>query len=158
MLNFKLIFKYAFKDLGRQKIRSAIGIMGVLVSIGLLALVLFLSDSISVTFAQYLSIDAGNQDMLISVRHYNGEPINRSNYFEFNPLVSKIDGNFPQIDGFIPRMELYGNVYVSQGFETQELTSERVTAFISGINFSLERSLGFGAFIEPKSALQFQKS
>ncbi|MCJ7649632.1 MAG: ABC transporter permease, partial [Candidatus Lokiarchaeota archaeon] len=151
MLNFKLIFKYAFKDLGRQKIRSVIGIMGVLVSIGLLAIVLFLSDSISVTFAQYLSIDAGNQDMLITVRHYNGEPRNRSNYFEFNPLVSKIEGDFPQIDGFIPRLELYGDVNVSQGFETQELTSERMTTLISGINFSLERSLGFGAFIEPKS-------
>ncbi|MHA1670024.1 MAG: FtsX-like permease family protein [Promethearchaeota archaeon] len=151
MLNFKLIFKYAFKDLGRQKIRSAIGIVGVFFSIALLAIVLFLSDSIAVTFAEYLSIDAGNQDMLITVRHYNGEPINRSNYFEFNPLINKIDGNFPQIDGFIPRMELYGKVNVSQGFKTQELTNERVTAFISGINFSLERSLGFGAFVEPKS-------
>ena len=151
MLNFKIIFKYAFKDLGRQKIRSVIGIMGVLVSIGLLAIVLFLSDSISVTFAQYLSIDAGNQDMLISVRHYNGEPSNRSNYFEFNPLVNNIEGNFPQIDGFIPRMELYGDVYVSQGFETQDLTSERVNALISGIDINLENSLGFGAFVEPGS-------
>jgi len=151
MLNLKLIFKYAFKDLGRQKIRSVIGIMGVLFSITLLAIVLFLSDSISVTFAQYLSIDAGNQDMLISVRHYNGEPTNRSNYFEFNPLINKIDENFPQIEGFVPRMEIFGNVYVSQGFDTQNLTNERVTALVSGIDISLENSLGFGAFVEPGS-------
>ncbi len=151
MLNFKIIFKYAFKDLGRQKIRTSIGIFGVFFSIALLAIVLFLSDSISVTFAQYLSIDAGNQDISISVRHYNGEPSNRSNYFEFNPLVNKIEGNFPQIDAFIPRMEIYGEINVSQGFETQELTNERANALISGIDINLENSLGFGAFTQPKS-------
>ena len=151
MLNFKIIFKYAFKDLGRQKVRTAIGILGVFFSIALLAIVLFLSDSISVTFAQYLSIDAGNQDIVVSVRHYNGEPSNRSDYFEFNPLASKIEGSFPQIEGIIPRMELYGNVYVSQGLETQELTNESVNALVSGIDISLEKTLGFGVFVEPES-------
>ena len=49
MTNIKLAFKYAFKDLLRQRVRTVIGILGIVISIGLLALVMFLSDSISVT-------------------------------------------------------------------------------------------------------------
>jgi ABC-type antimicrobial peptide transport system permease subunit len=149
MLNFKVIFKYAFKDLGRQKVRTAIGIIGVMISVGLLALVLFLSDSISVTFANYLSIDAGNQDMLITVRHYNGEPSNRSNFFDFNPLVGSISNEFPQIADYIPRLEVYGDVNVSQDIISNDLTNKISNTLISGINFSLEESADFGAFIDP---------
>ena len=46
MLNIKLVFKYAFKDLGKQKVRTIVGIFGVMISVGLLAIVLFLSDYI----------------------------------------------------------------------------------------------------------------
>ena len=83
MANTILALKYAFKDLGRQKIRTVLGIVGVTISVGLLAIVLFLSDSIAVTFVDYLSVDAGDQDIVVTVRHYNGEPDNRSSYFEF---------------------------------------------------------------------------
>ncbi|MHA1473513.1 MAG: hypothetical protein ACTSQW_10520, partial [Promethearchaeota archaeon] len=72
MSNIKLVFKYAFKDLARHKVRSSLGIIGIMISVGLLALILFLSDSIAVTFVDYLSIDAGQQDLNINVRHYNG--------------------------------------------------------------------------------------
>jgi len=151
MSNIKLIFKYAFKDLLRQKVRTTIAIIGVMISIALLALVLFLSDSISVTFIDYLSIDAGGQDMVISVRHYNNEPENRSDYFEFSPLLESIRGNVNFIDNFIPRMELWGNVNVSQGKDTSELTNARESVLLSGINFTLENSIGFGSFIQPDS-------
>ena len=151
MSNIKLIFKYAFKDLLRQKIRTIIAISGVTISIALLALVLFLSDSISVTFIDYLSIDAGGQDMLISVRHYNNEPVNRSDYFEFSSLVQSIRENVEYIENFIPRMELWGNVNVSLGKDTQALSNTREDVLLSGINFTLENSIGFGSFIKPNS-------
>lgn len=151
MTNIKLIFKYAFKDLLRQKVRTTIAIMGVMISIALLALVLFLSDSISVTFIDYLSIDAGGQDMLINVRHYNNEPDNRSDYFEFSPLIQSISENVNYIDDFIPRMELWGNVNASEGKTTSELTNTRENVLISGINFTLENNIGFGSFIKPDS-------
>jgi ABC-type antimicrobial peptide transport system permease subunit len=151
MSNIKLIVKYAFKDLLRQKVRTTIAIIGVMISIALLALVLFLSDSISVTFIDYLSIDAGGQDMVINVRHYNNEPVNRSNYFEFNPLIDSIRENVSYVDNFIPRMELWGNVNVSKGKNTSELTNIRESVLLSGINFSLENSIGFGSFIKPDS-------
>ena len=125
--------------------------MGVMISIALLALVLFLSDSISVTFIDYLSIDAGGQDMLINVRHYNNEPDNRSDYFEFSPLIQSIRENVDNIDDYIPRMELWGNVNVSLGKETAELTNTRERVLLSGINFTLENSIGFGSFVRPDS-------
>jgi len=151
MSNIKLVFKYAFKDLARHKVRSSLGIIGVMISVGLLALILFLSDSISVTFIDYLSIDAGQQDFNINVRHYNGEPDNRSNYFEFQPLVNTIQNNIGEIGGFIPRMGLWGNVNISKGDGTQELENERKGVSISGINFTLENRLKFGSFIKPGS-------
>ncbi|MFW9937739.1 MAG: FtsX-like permease family protein [Candidatus Thorarchaeota archaeon] len=151
MLNIKIIFKYAFKDLSRQKVRTIIGILGIMISVALLSIVLILSDSISVTFIDYLSIDAGNQDMVISVRHYNGEPEDRSNYFEYAPIIDSIQGNIEGIDAFIPRMELWGNVNISQGVDTPELTNATTSVLISGINFSLENQLGFGSFVKQET-------
>ncbi len=151
MSNITLVFKYAFKDLSRHKVRSSLGIIGIMISVGLLALILFLSDSISVTFTDYLSIDAGQQDFNINVRHYNGEPDNRSNYFEFQPLIKTIQNNIDEIGGFIPRMGLQGDVNISKGVGTQELENETVGVSISGINFTLENRLKFGSFITPGS-------
>lgn len=148
MTQIKIIFKYAFKDLSRQKVRTIVAIIGVMISVALLAIVLFLSDSISVTFIDYLSIDAGNQDMVISVRHYNGEPSNRSSYFDYNPIIESIKETTEDIEHFIPRMELWGEVNVSEGLDTQELTSIQKSVFLSGINFSLENQIGFGSFVE----------
>ena len=147
MSNFKLVFKYAFKDLGKQKVRSIVGILGVMISVGLLAIVLFLSDSISVTYIDYMAIDAGNADMKISVRHYQNEPEDRSNYFEFNPVIDSIRANFDEIGNFVPRMDLWGNVNISENFESPLLTNQRTSAFISGINFTLENEINFGAFV-----------
>ena len=149
MTNVKLVFKYAFKDLLRHKTRTFVGILGITVSIALLALILFLSDSISVTFIDYLSIDSGQQDLNVQVRHYNGEPENRSDYFEFQEIVDKIKGEVEEIEGLIPRMGLYGNVNFSEGYETQELANARRWVQISGIDFGLENQLEFGHFIKP---------
>jgi len=126
-----------------------VGILGITVSIALLALILFLSDSISVTFIDYLSIDSGQQDLNVQVRHYNGEPENRSDYFEFQEIVDKIKGEVEEIEGLIPRMGLYGNVNFSEGYETQELANARRWVQISGIDFGLENQLEFGHFIKP---------
>ena len=48
-------------------------------------------------------------------------------------------------------MEIYGNVNVSSNINTPELTNEITYTLLSGINFSLEQSADFGAFVEPGS-------
>ena len=149
MTNIKIVFKYALKDFVRHKTRTFIGVLGITISIGLLALILFLSDSIAVTFIDYLSIDAGQQDFNVSVRHYNGEPDNRSNYFSYQPIIETIRSDIDEVESFIPRMSLWGNVNDSKGFETQELENRRRSVIISGIDFELENQLQFGSFLKP---------
>ena len=149
MTNFKLILKYAFLDLKNQKIRTVLAIIGMLISIGLLTVILFLNDSISSSYVDYLTIEAGNQDAVISVRHYTGEPDDRSSYFKFEPLVNTIQNTSNAINNFIPRMDISGRVMVSKGFNTTELTGDEEWSIISAINFSLENSIKFGAFTNP---------
>jgi ABC-type antimicrobial peptide transport system permease subunit len=149
MTNIKIVFKYALKDFVRHKTRTFIGVLGITISIGLLALILFLSDSIAVTFVDYLSIDAGQQDFNVSVRHYNGEPDNRSNYFSYQPLIETIRNDIDEVENFIPRLSLWGNINYSKGYETQELANRMRGVLISGIDFELENQLQFGSFLKP---------
>ena len=149
MTHFKLVLKYAFLDLKKQKIRSLLAIIGMLISIGLLTVVLFLNDSISSSYVDYLTIEAGNQDAIISIRHYTGEPENRSSYFEFEPLINTIKNTTNVIDSFIPRMVLSGTLKVSKGFNTTELTDEDEWCVISAINLTFEKEIGFGSFVNP---------
>ncbi|MFX0021094.1 MAG: ABC transporter permease [Candidatus Hermodarchaeota archaeon] len=142
MTHIKLVFKYAFQDLKKQKIRTLLAIVGMLISIGLLTVVLFLSDSIAVGYVDYLSIDSGNQDAVISVRHYNDEPETRSSYFDYNPIINTVQNASNLVENFIPRMEI-------RGYVKNLLTDEEESAKISGINFTLENNLNFGSFINP---------
>jgi len=151
MSRIKLIFRFAFDDLKKQKLRTFLGVFGVMISIGLLAVVLFLADSISVSFIDYLSIDAGNQDMVITTRHYNGEPENRSSYFEYNDVINTIEDITDEIGDYIPRFEVHGQVNVSESFDTNELTNMQESTLIAGINFSLENEIEFGYFTVPNT-------
>lgn len=151
MTHFKLVLKYAFLDLKKQKIRTLLAIIGMLISIGLLTVVLFLNDSISSSYVDYLTIEAGNQDAVISVRHYTGEPEDRSSYFKFEPLINTIRNTTNKIENYIPRMAISGSVKASKGFNTTELTSEEEWSVISAVNLTFENNIRFGSFINPDS-------
>ena len=149
MTHFKLILKYAFLDLKKQKIRTLLAIIGLLISVGLLTVILFLNDSISSSYVDYLTIEAGNQDAVITVRHFTGEPEDRSSYFEFDPIINTIKNVSTRIKNCIPRMDIFGTVNVSEGFNTTELTGEEDWSVISAVNFSFENDIKFGSFINP---------
>ena len=151
MTHFKLILKYAFLDLKKQKIRTLLAIIGLLISVGLLTVILFLNDSISSSYVDYLTIEAGNQDAVITVRHFTGEPEDRSSYFEFDPIINTIKNVSTRIKNCIPRMDIFGTVNVSEGFNTTELTGEEDWSVISAVNFSFENDIKFGSFINPNN-------
>lgn len=155
MPNIKLVFKQALRDLGRQKVRSLVGIFGVCISVASLTVVLFISDSISFTFVDYLSTDAGNQDMNLTVRHYAGEPVNRSNYFYYQPLIDQIEAKTGKIENFIPRMDVSGFMNAS-GMGNVPKRYERYYSYMTiyGINISLENKLNFGQLIDPITELE----
>ncbi|GAH67014.1 unnamed protein product, partial [marine sediment metagenome] len=113
--------------------------------------ILFLNDSISSSYVDYLTIEAGNQDAIITVRHYTGEPENRSSYFKFDPILDTIENVSTRFKDKIPRMDLSGTVNVSKAFTTTELTGEEEWSMISAVNFTLENNLKFGSFVYPNN-------
>ncbi|MHA2324798.1 MAG: ABC transporter permease [Promethearchaeota archaeon] len=151
MAHVKLVLKYAFSDLKKQKIRTILAIIGMLISIGLLTVILFLNDSISSSYVNYLTVDSGNQDAVIRVRHYTGEPDNRSSFFKYEPVIEKIQESTDAIRDLIPRMDVIATVNVSRSFSTTELTGEHEWSVVSGINFTLENNIKFGAFTNPNN-------
>ncbi|MBD3196285.1 MAG: FtsX-like permease family protein, partial [Candidatus Lokiarchaeota archaeon] len=156
MSNFKLVFKYAFKDLTKQKVRTILGVIGVMISVGLLALVLFLADSISLGFIDFIGQDSGNQDLVINVRHYNGELDNRSSYFDYKPIINTIQGTTDEIEHYIPRIELNGKVNSSVSLTSTNISNTQENTLISAINFSLENEIKFGTFIKPKTNAEME--
>ena len=147
MTKISLILRSAFRDLKKQKVRTLVGIMGVMISICLLSVVLFVSDSITYTFVEYVSQDAGNQDMVITTRHYNGEPENRTDFFRYGGVIHDIKSVTDEIKSYIPRMEYGGKINISDRFE--DLEHPFMYPLISGINLSLERQEDFGSFLTP---------
>ncbi|MFW9948716.1 MAG: ABC transporter permease, partial [Candidatus Thorarchaeota archaeon] len=59
--------------------------------------------------------------------------------------------NNDDINAFLPRFNLWGNVNASIDYTSQQLTNEIFSVFISGINFSEEQKFNFGNFIVPNS-------
>ena len=70
------LWSYAIKDLFRQKTRTFLGVMGVGVSLFLLTSVSFVTDSVSYNFVDFLTLGAGDQDMVLSSRPLNSSQSN----------------------------------------------------------------------------------
>ncbi len=154
-MNIKTVLSYAFKDLKRQRVRSILGVMGVSISIALLTIVLFLSDSISVSFIDYLTTDAGDQDLTVGVWHYDGEPENRTSYFPFVEMSEQIKQNVSTIECCIPRFELNCWANATYNFSTTESTNYRRWLRMVGINFTLENQAKFGTFMNDSTPIQY---
>ncbi len=132
------LLEYAFRDLLRQKTRTFLGIFGVGVSILLLTSVSFLTDSLSASFIDYLTTDAGNQDIVITARstysgYYRG-------YFEYQQIVDQIMENVSEVSAILPRFYLYGRT--NGTLENPNPNATRTQ--IIGLNFTLENDVGYG--------------
>ena len=139
------LWRYAFKDLFRKKTRNILGILGVFVSLFLLTTVSFLTDSISYSYVDFLTADSGDQDIVLTARHYIGEPENFSMEFKYEPLIEKIKKNeniSSEIEHYIPR----SNFWVA----TQGSISNPEESFnwyqLSVLDVKAEESINFGQF------------
>ncbi len=134
------LVSYAFKDLWRQKVRTIFGIFGIAISILLLSTVSFAMDSLSNSFVDYLTSESGNQDITLEVRHYYGEPDNRTNYFHYNPVIQQLRENVSEVEHFLPRTHFSG---WSKGRNSNPV--ENALGFrITSMNLTLEENLKFG--------------
>ena len=141
------LWRYAFKDLRRQKVRTILGVGGVAVSIFLLTTVSFLTDSISNSFVDLLTTESGNQDIVITARHYPGEPENYSTYFDPMGPINQLKANVSEIGDFISRWEVSSSIMV-KGSDTSEDGARYLRSTFDAIDPLSEQQNGFGSFTE----------
>jgi ABC-type antimicrobial peptide transport system permease subunit len=145
-----------------------LGIFGIAVSIFLLTTVAFLTDSVSNSFTDFLTTDAGGQDINLSPRYYS-EQANISQFFEYQEVINKIQTNITEVEHFIPRMSQrvrVNNTYVGQQVYIPEQTQSNDNTTTSNIestyagwttlnalDIKLEESIKFGMFYNLASGL-----
>ncbi len=141
----EFLWRYAFKDLFRKKTRNILGILGVFVSLFLLTTVSFITDSISYSYIDFLTADSGGQDIVLTARHYYGEPENRSEYFEYAPIIDKIQNNqdvASDIEHFIPRTNFWAAINGS----IANLGDHFLWHDLSILDIKAEEAIKFGQF------------
>jgi len=136
------ILLYVLKDLKTQKFRAILGIFGVSLSIFLLTTVSFLTDTVTSSYVDFLTIEAANVDFDIYTRTVKGEQEQLPYLFNYTELMQKIINSSVsnELDGYFPR---YINRFSSNITNTDELL---YLDFI-GLNLTLEKEKDFGRII-----------
>ncbi|MHA1727693.1 MAG: ABC transporter permease [Promethearchaeota archaeon] len=136
------IFAYALKDLKNQKFRTMLGVFGVSVSLFLLSTVTFLTDSISYSYVDFLTVDSGNIDIDIHRRWLEGNQSNVEKYFDYSGMSQKIKNTTGgAINNFLPRVvEVYSVNYSN--------TDYIKWFYFIGLNISYEKNINFGQITE----------
>ena len=101
---------YALKDLKNQKLKTIMGIIGVSVSVFLLATVSMLTDTVSANYVDFLTVDSGNIDIDIHRRWLAGGQQNVEEYFNYAEMIETIidETGGGDIGDYIPRVvEVY---------------------------------------------------
>ena len=141
------LWTYAFKDLFRKKTRNILGILGVFVSLFLLTSVSFITDSISYSYIDFLTADSGNQDIVLTARHYIGEPENNTLNFQYAPIIEMIQNEeniSSKIEHYIPR----SNFWVATNGSLSNPKENLEWFPLSILDIKEEESIKFGQFTE----------
>ncbi len=136
------LWSYAIKDLFRQKTRTFLGVMGVGVSLFLLTSVSFVTDSVSYNFVDFLTLGAGDQDMVLSSRPQNSSQSNFTEYYDYTTVVPQIRNATDEIGDIIPR----GYFYTT--FVPDNITYDYRwrNSWLCAIDLEFEYSIDFGKF------------
>jgi len=141
------LWRYAFKDLFRKKTRNILGILGIFVSLFLLTTVSFLTDSISYSYIDFLTADSGNQDIVLTVRHYIDEPENRTENYNYLPIIEMMQDNdniSAEIEHYIPR----SNFWVATNGSLSNPEENLGWFQLSVLDIKKEESINFGQFTD----------
>ncbi|MCF2141515.1 MAG: ABC transporter permease [Candidatus Lokiarchaeota archaeon] len=136
------LWTYAIKDLFRQKTRTLFGILGITVSLLLLTSVSIITDSVSYNFIDFLTLDAGTQDMVLSKRPISTNDENFTGYFDFREIIPKIHNATNEIGNIVPRGYFRSEIF--NGNET--MVSNQNKMWICAIDIALEEEIKFGSF------------
>jgi len=130
---------YIWRNLGRRRARSAIGALGIFLTLALLTATQIGLDSVSISAIDLVALQAGKADMLIS--QPGGEPFNPTS-FEPEPVTARLKDD-PHLRGLTPRLQ--GIIQVGNG-------GIRHYAVLLGIDPAREREMDLSG-LTPDPAL-----
>ncbi|MHA1618501.1 MAG: ABC transporter permease [Promethearchaeota archaeon] len=136
------LWNYAIKDLFRQKTRTLLGVLGIAVSLFLLTSVSFVTDSVSYNFVDFLTLGAGNQDMVISARPQNSSQSNFTQYYDYTTVTPAIREATDEIGEIIPRGYFY-TTFVPDNITYDYRWRD---SWLCAIDLEFEYSIEFGKF------------
>ncbi|MHA1339838.1 MAG: ABC transporter permease [Promethearchaeota archaeon] len=140
------IIAYVIKDLKTQKFRTLLGIFGISLSIFLLTTVSFLTDTVTTSYVDFLTVDSGNVDFDIFTRYVEGGQQQLPFLFNYTDMTNKIKNSSvaTELDAYLPR-------YIDTSY-TVNVSNTNVLEYIDfiGLNVSLEKESGFGKIISPE--------
>jgi putative ABC transport system permease protein len=128
-----MILRYVLRNLARRKTRAAMGILGVFCTLALLTAVHVGLESISVSYVDLVSLQAGKADIVL---RKEGAEWHAPEAFDPAAVLKDLAAN-PHLRGLAPR--LFGIRPISAGAETR-------FAFIVGIDPARERELEIDGF------------
>ncbi|MHA1792758.1 MAG: ABC transporter permease [Promethearchaeota archaeon] len=134
-----LNFTYALRDLGKQRTRTVLGIIGISVSIFLLTVVGMLNDSISYSFVDYASQSQGKIDYEISGGYLNYTDLERT--IRSNDALSNLFGDF------LPRSIIGQYSLVNRSIVNPENGKHQLSYYI-GVNLTRENVALQGSFLK----------
>ncbi|MHB8520803.1 MAG: ABC transporter permease [Limisphaerales bacterium] len=130
--------RYVFRNLGRRRLRTAAGALGIFLTIALLVAIQIGLDSVSTSYTDLVALQAGKADLLITAQGghlFKPEP--------FDPAVvrSKL-AKHPEVRGLAPRWA--GIVQIQSGLGSHD-------AMLIGVDPKAEREFDlWGLHPEPK--------
>ncbi|MHA1672624.1 MAG: ABC transporter permease [Promethearchaeota archaeon] len=136
------LWSYALKDLFRQKTRTFLGVMGVGVSLFLLTSVSFVTDSVSYNFVDFLTLGAGDQDMVLSSRPLNSSQSNFTEYYDYTTVAPQIRNATDEIGDIVPRGYFY-TTFVPDNITYDYRWRD---SWLCAIDLEFEASIEFGKF------------
>ncbi len=131
------VFAYTLRNLARRRTRTVVGALGIFFTLALLTAIQAGLDSISVSYVDLVSLQAGKADLLVRVP--DGSPLTPT---PFHPAeaMGKLAGD-PLLGGVSPR--LLGIVRVST-------SARQLYAVLVGVDAARERELGmWGVWPDP---------
>ncbi|MGA2658250.1 MAG: FtsX-like permease family protein [Verrucomicrobiota bacterium] len=130
---------YVLRNLGRRRTRAILGALGIFLTLALLTAVQVGLDSVSISYIDLVSLQAGKADLLIT--RPGGDPFNPP-AFDPAEIIAKLKDN-PHLRGLAPRW--LGIVQVSAGSREQY-------AVLVGVDPQRERELDIAGMV-PEPAL-----
>jgi putative ABC transport system permease protein len=128
-----VILRYVFRNFSRRKTRTAMGVLGVFCTLGLLTAVHVGLESVAVSYVDLVSLQAGKADVLVAKE---GSHWFRPEAIDEAEVARKL-GSDARLAGWSPR--LWGIQPVSAG-------SEHRFALVVGIDPAREQKLGIDGF------------